>query len=79
MLVGVMKGKEMWMHACCKKRGRAAVTAAKEVIDWVFRNTAATKIKTRADKTKRHLLIYNALILNRCGEDEKFAYYEVSK
>ena len=77
---GVMKGDSMSLHACINPecRGKRAVEAAKSCIEWVFSNTKAKRITTRADKTKRHLLIFNGLILTRTHEDETYVYYEVN-
>lgn len=75
------QGEVMDCHAAIlwKDRGKAAIEEAKELIKWVFSNTDCTKITTRAKKTKKHLLHFNAKILDRCGEDEAYVYYEVFK
>lgn len=78
---GILKGAEMHMHACVKpeKRGREAVKAAKQCIEWIFSNTPAQKVTTKAEKSKRHLRMFNALILVKIREDQKYAYYEVCR
>lgn len=77
----VKVGDTMRMHACIdrKARGRKALTAARKAVKWVFNNTSVSRIETKADKTKRNLLCFNALILNRFKEDDQFVYYEVSR
>lgn len=77
----VKRGDVMSVHACIRpsRRGKRAVQAAKDCISWIWENTDVKKVRTRAHRDKRHLLIFNALILDRCGEDDTYVYYEVSR
>ena len=78
---GIIRGDEFHAHACVipHSRGRAAVHAVKEGIRWVFENLPVDRITTKADRTKRHLLMFNATCFNRTHADEKYVYYEVRK
>lgn len=81
LFVCIQKGKDMDCHAAIphENRGKKAVDDCKALIDWVFTHTACNRVVTRADKTKRHLLVFNAKILTRCGVDDKYVHYEVLK
>jgi hypothetical protein len=77
----VKHGKAMSAHAAFPKdaRGRDALIDGRNLIKWVFDNTDCKTLTTRADKTKKHLLHYNAKLLKRSGEDGTYIYYEVKR
>lgn len=77
----VLDGGTMKMHAVINQgcRGKIAVDAGKKAVTWVFENTDAKRIETKADKKKKHLLFFNSLILERFKEDQDYIYYEVSR
>ncbi len=79
LFLGTLIEDVMRLHACIlpSARGKEAIRAGKDCIKWVFDNTKATTIQTKADITKKHLLIFNALLLNRVKVDENYVYYEV--
>lgn len=81
LFVCIKTGSAMDCHAAIPKdaRGREAYQDAKNLIQWVFANTECKRITTRADKTKKHLLHFNAKILTRTGQDENYVYYEATK
>lgn len=70
----------MSAHAAIPKgaRGRDALIDGRNLIKWVAENTDCKKLTTRADKTKKHLLHYNAKLLTRTGEDDEYIFYEVN-
>lgn len=77
----VIKGRELHAHACVlpNARGKTAVHAVRAGIQWVFDNMPIDTIRTRADRTKRHLIMFNALCFNRVGADDKYIHYEVTR
>lgn len=77
----VKHGETMSAHAAIPKgvRGKDAYQDGRNLIKWVFKHTDCTKLTTRADKTKKHLLHFNAKLLERTGEDNTFVYYEANK
>jgi hypothetical protein len=77
----VKHGDVMSAHAAIPKgaRGRDAIIDGRNLIKWVFANTDCKKLTTRAYKTQKHLLHYNAKLLDRAGEDDTYIYYEVTK
>lgn len=77
----VKRGEVMSCHAAITKikRGKQALLDAREMVEWVLTNTDCERVISRADKTKKHLLHFNAKIGTRFDEDKDFIYYEVRK
>lgn len=77
----VKNGELMSCHAAItrKKRGKQALLDARSMVDWVLENTDCERVISQADRTKKHLLHFNAKVGTRFDEDEKYIYYEVTR